>query len=71
MWLRVMANREAKGIAEQLAEETAEDKQVPRLLQLTGQKQMGESRNQVSSAENEWYIFVMPGERQTCTTEEN
>lgn len=29
MWLRVMVNREAKGIAEQLAEETAEDKQTP------------------------------------------
>lgn len=38
VWLSVMVNRVAKGSAEQLAEETAEDKQTPRLPQLTGQK---------------------------------
>lgn len=58
MWLRVMVDSEAKGIAEQLAEETAEDKQTSRLPQLTGQKQVEENRNQVRSAENERYVSV-------------
>jgi len=47
-----------KGIAEQLAEETAEDKQTPRLSQLTRQKEMGEDRNQVRSAGDASYVSV-------------
>lgn len=57
MWLSVMVNRVAKGIAEQLAEETAEDKQTPRLPQLTGQKKT-EKTNQVRPAENETCVPV-------------
>lgn len=53
-----MVNREAKEIAEQLAEETAEDKQTPRLPLLIGQKQMGENKKKISSEENEKYVSV-------------
>lgn len=39
-----MVNRETKEIAEQLAEETATDKQTPRLPLVIRQKQMEENR---------------------------
>lgn len=58
MSLRFMVNRKSRAKTEQLPEETAEDKQTPRFLQLTGQKQMRENREQVRSAENERCVSV-------------
>lgn len=58
MWLRVMVNREAKGITEQLAKEMTEDKQILKHPQLREKKQMGENRNQVRSGENESCVSV-------------
>lgn len=42
--MRVMVNREAKEIAAQLAVETAEDKQTPRLPLVIVQEQMEENK---------------------------